>query len=111
MQADSVLVSSMSSCCSYEAHMEEPDLDKGGAPLMHAANGGHAVAVAALLEVRAKEERPCARKAQACCQAGQPLLCLKGTDVHASPHAAAAAQSHCAVAGRAPALPLLPHER
>lgn len=33
--------------------MEEPDLDKGGSPLMHAANCGHAAAVTALIEVRA----------------------------------------------------------
>ena len=31
--------------------MEEPDLDKGGSPLMHAANCGHAAAVTALIEV------------------------------------------------------------
>ena len=39
--------------CRYEASMEEPDLDKGGSPLMHAANCGHAAAVTALIEVRA----------------------------------------------------------
>lgn len=37
----------------YEASMEEPDLDKGGSPLMHAANCGHAAAVTALIEVHA----------------------------------------------------------
>ena len=36
----------------YDASMEEPDLDKGGSPLMHAANCGHAAAVTALIEVR-----------------------------------------------------------
>ena len=39
-------------CHRYDASMEEPDLDKGGSPLMHAANCGHAAAVTALIEVR-----------------------------------------------------------
>jgi len=38
--------------CRYDADPDaEPDVDKGGSPLMHAANGGHAAVVTALLEV------------------------------------------------------------